>query len=71
MIFAGTKEGFQVATQLLNKINYNLDMSAEKMKSMVFCGKHQTRSTMRINGKTVEKFQNFSYLGCDISHNYD
>jgi hypothetical protein len=36
---------------------------------MAFRGKYQIRSKIILNSKTIERVQNFNYVGCDVSFN--
>jgi beta-xylosidase len=44
---AKTQDDFKIATQLVNKINYNLETSTETTKSMTFCGKHKIKDNYK------------------------
>jgi len=46
---------------------YNLKISTDKTKIMVFKGKPLVRSTVEIDGSTLEQVRKFNYLGCELS----
>jgi hypothetical protein len=48
-------------------MDYNLKVSAEETKIMVFRGKHLVRSKIEIDGSILDKVKQFNYLGCELS----
>jgi len=50
----------------MNK-DYNLKISTNETKIMVFKGKHLVRSKIEIDGSILEQVKQFSYLGCELS----
>jgi hypothetical protein len=73
VIFTKSEDELQMATLQLNNImeTYRFEISHDKTKNKAFCGKHQIRSKVILNNKTIEQVQSFNYLGCDISFNFD
>ena len=47
--------------------DYNLKISTDKTKIMVFRGKHLVRSKIEIDGSILEQVKQFNYLGCELS----
>ena len=47
--------------------DYNLKISTDKTKIMVFKGKHLSRSKTEIEGSILEQVRQFNYLGCELS----
>jgi len=47
--------------------DYNLKISTDKTKIMVFKGKHVMRSKIEIDGSIWEQVKQFNYLGCELS----
>ena len=64
---------FQRSIYSLNKISldYNMKISISKTKSMVFKDKEPVGTKLVINNKPIEQIQHFTYLGCDITYDYD
>ena len=46
--------------------DYNLKISTDKTKIMVFKGKHLVRSKIEIGWSILEKVRKFNYLGCEL-----
>jgi hypothetical protein len=46
---------------------YNMEISIEKSKVMVFCGKEPVPSKMCLNNKIIVRTNHFTYLGCKLS----
>jgi hypothetical protein len=46
---------------------YNMDISTEKSKVMVFCGKEPVPSKIFLNNKMIERTNDFTYLGYKLS----
>jgi hypothetical protein len=47
--------------------DYNLKISTDKTKVMVFKIKHLVRSEIEIDASTLEQVKQFNYLGCEMS----
>ena len=45
--------------------------SISKTKSMAFKGKEPVKTKLVINNKPIEQIQHFTYLGCDITYDYE
>jgi len=46
---------------------YNLKISTDKTKIMVFEGKHLVLSKVEIDGSILEQVKQFNNLGCELS----
>ena len=47
--------------------DYNLKITTDKTKIMVFKGKHLVRCKIEIDGSILEKVKQFNYLGYELS----
>jgi hypothetical protein len=59
-----------MAVNELNKTakKYDMKISSSKIETMGFCGKNVQRVKIEMEGKIVDKFSNFNYLGHLISN---
>jgi hypothetical protein len=72
VIFAKLEE-LQIATLQFSNITttYNFEVSYDKTKNMILCGKHKNILQIILNNKTMEQIRNFNYLGCDTFFDCD
>jgi hypothetical protein len=68
-VIQDSEDKLQKSVHILNQISkdYNLKISTDKTKIMVFEGKHLVRSKIEIDGSILEQFKQFNYLGCELS----
>ncbi|PSN39989.1 hypothetical protein C0J52_25074 [Blattella germanica] len=73
VILAKSEDELQRNIVKLSKIckKYNLQISPEKTKVMEFQGTRPIRSKIVLENKVIQQLKHFSYLGCDISYDYD
>ena len=65
-----TEDNLQRAVYLLYKISkeYNLEIATGKTKVFGFVGTDHLRAKIIINDETLDKVNQFTYLGCSISY---
>jgi hypothetical protein len=71
-ITSDTEDNLQKAVYLLYSISkeYNLEIATEKAKVFGFVGADHLRTEIIIKDETLEKFSQFTYLGCRISYQF-
>jgi hypothetical protein len=47
--------------------SYNSNISINETKTMPFKGKYPVRTKIVIDDKTLEQFNHFKYLGCEVT----
>ena len=64
-----SEDKLQKSVYILNELSkdYNLKISTDKTKIMVFKGKHLVLSKIEIDGSILEKVKHFNYLGFELS----
>jgi len=64
-----SEDKLQKSVYLLNQMSkdYNLKISTDKTKIMVFKGKQLVRSKIEIDWSILEQVKQFNYLGCELS----
>ena len=73
IVLQSNGDDFPKSIYLLEKLNldYNMKISISKSKSLAFKGKDAVRTKLVIINKPIEQIQHFTYLGCDMTYNYD
>ena len=69
VIIQDSEDKLQKSIYILNEMSkdYNLKISTDKTKTMVFRGKHLVRSKIEIDGSILDQVRQFNYLGCELS----
>jgi len=71
-IISDTEDNLQPAVYLLHRISkeYNFEIVTKRGRCLVFFGTDYLRIKTIINGKKMEQFSQFTYLGCSISYQF-
>jgi hypothetical protein len=72
LIIADTEDNLQRAVYLLYSISkeYNLEIATNKTKVFGFVGTDHLRAKIIINDETLDRVNQFTYLGCSISYQF-
>jgi hypothetical protein len=71
-LLASTEDDLQCSIYNFHMVasEYNMEISIEKLKVMVFCGKEPVPSKICLNNKMIERTNDFTYLGYKLFQIY-